>query len=47
MNCCKREITIEGALADPLIRAVMAADGVDPRKLKEMLRKVGDSLRPQ
>lgn len=44
MNCHPREITLGDALADPLVRAVMAADGVDPRKLEDSLRKIGARL---
>ena len=33
MNCHPRDPSLSEALADPLVRAVMAADGVDPRKL--------------
>lgn len=31
------EPTLAGALADPLVRAVMAADGVDAKQLETML----------
>ena len=33
MNCHGRDPSLSEALADPLVRAVMAADGVDARKL--------------
>ena len=29
----RRELTLTEALSDPLVRTVMAADGVDPREL--------------
>jgi len=34
---CTPELTIEEVLSDSLIRAVMAADGVDPRELEATL----------
>lgn len=36
-----REPTLEDILSDSIVRAVMAADGVDPRKLRTMLSRVG------
>lgn len=38
MNCCG-EPRLGDALADPIIRAVMAADGVDPDALASSLRE--------
>ena len=38
------ELTLCEALADPLVRAVMAADGVDPRRLATELREVAARL---
>ena len=35
---CDADLTIEGALRDPLIAAVMRADRVDPRALEVLLR---------
>jgi hypothetical protein len=34
------EPTLEDILSDPIIKAVMSADGVDPRELAAMLREV-------
>lgn len=36
---CGREFTLEEALRDPLIAAVMSADGVDPHALEADLRQ--------
>ena len=38
------EPTLAEALADPVVRAVMAADGVDPKKLKALLVSVARAL---
>ena len=39
-----REPTLEDMLSDPIIRAVMDADRVDPHQLKAMLNDVGRAL---
>jgi hypothetical protein len=43
-----RDMSLREALSDPLIRAVMAADGVDPTRLAaelaETARRLGRSL---
>ena len=44
MICCPRDPSLSEALADPLVRAVMAADGVDARQLAAELREVADRL---
>lgn len=44
MNCY-REPGLNALLSDPVIRAVMAADGVDPRKLEAELSSLGGQLR--
>jgi hypothetical protein len=44
MNC-HREPTLNGLLSDPLVRAVMEADGVNPLELEEMLQRVAQRLR--
>src|SRR5262249_58278526 len=44
MNChC--EPTLNGILSDPIVRAVMEADCVNPLELEEMLRQVAQRLR--
>jgi hypothetical protein len=37
------EPTLDDVLSDPIVRAMMAADGVNPRELKVMLTRVGAS----
>jgi hypothetical protein len=44
MNC-HREPTLNGILSDPIVRAVMEADGVNPLELEGMLREVAQRLR--
>ncbi len=36
----RRDLTIEEAVRDPMIRLVMKADGVDPRAFESMLRSL-------
>jgi hypothetical protein len=40
----RQELTLETALCDPLVRAVMAADGVDPQELSAMLAEIVSTL---
>jgi hypothetical protein len=40
MRWCHHEPTLEEILSEPIFRAVMDADGVDPRELEAMLRQV-------
>jgi hypothetical protein len=42
-----QELTLRSALSDPLIRAVMAADNVDPEKLESMLRQIAEQIAPR
>jgi hypothetical protein len=44
MICYPRDPSLSEALNDPLVRAVMAADGVDARQLAAELREVADHL---
>jgi hypothetical protein len=44
MICYPRDPNLSEALNDPLVRAVMAADGVDASKLAAELREVADRL---
>jgi hypothetical protein len=46
MNWYYREPSLEEMLSDPIVRAMMDADGVDPHELKAMLREVGRNLGP-
>jgi hypothetical protein len=36
------EPTIQEMLADPIVRALMAADGVDPEEFETLLRSMSD-----
>lgn len=38
----RRDLTIDEAVRDPMIRLVMKADGVDPRAFEKMLRSLAD-----
>ncbi|HEY6992144.1 MAG TPA: hypothetical protein VH397_00395 [Xanthobacteraceae bacterium] len=44
MNWYRREPTLEDILTDPIVVALMDADGVDARELAAMLRDVGRKL---
>ena len=41
---CYPEPTVHEALSDPLIRVLMAADGVDPRQLAGALQETAGQL---
>ena len=41
----RRDLTIDEAVRDPMIRLVMKADGVDPRAFEKMLRSLADGQR--
>jgi len=41
MNCWGREPRLAEILADPIVEAIMAADGVDPQQLFASLLLVG------
>jgi hypothetical protein len=45
MACKSVEPSLSEALSDPVIRAVMKADGVDPALLAADLRRLASSLR--
>jgi hypothetical protein len=40
------ELTLSNALTDPMVRAVMAADHVDPQELATMLAAIASTLQP-
>ena len=40
MSRCFPELTLKDALSDSIVKAVMAADGVDPRELEAALRDI-------
>lgn len=46
MRTASQELTLSSALADPLIRTLMAADNVDPAKLESMLRRIAEEVAP-
>ncbi len=49
MSCTSLDLTIEGALADPVIGAAMRADRVDPKTFEGLLRTTArrlDDARP-
>jgi hypothetical protein len=45
MKFCHGEPTLEQILSDPIVRALMDADGIDPHELEIMLKEVGRRLR--
>jgi hypothetical protein len=44
MYACGGDLNLTEALADPIVRAVMDADGVDPRQLAAELREMAAAL---
>jgi hypothetical protein len=44
MNWCHGEPTLDEILSDSIVRAVMEADGVDPRELAATLKQTGRKL---
>jgi hypothetical protein len=40
----RQELNLDNALTDPLVRTMMAADGVDPQELSAMLRDIVATL---
>ena len=47
MNWRGREPRLAEILADPIVQAVMAADGVDPQQLLSILRKTAAKVMQQ
>ena len=45
MNCCHYDPTLAEALSDPIVRALMRADGVDPRELEASLTDMARQVR--
>jgi hypothetical protein len=39
------EPSVDDMVDDPIVRALMAADGVDPPQLRRLLRSIAESLR--
>jgi|HubBroStandDraft_2_1064218.scaffolds.fasta_scaffold658202_2 hypothetical protein len=46
MRTSNQELTLRGALSDPLIRILMAADKVDPVQLERMLTGIAHHAAP-
>ncbi len=44
MNCWGREPKLAEMLTDPIVEAIMAADGIDPRQLLVSLRKTASKV---
>jgi hypothetical protein len=44
MNRQRQELTLDNVFADPLVRTVMAADGVDPQELSAMFDEIISTL---
>jgi hypothetical protein len=40
MSRCSREISLEDALSDSIVKAVMAADGLEPQDLVDTMTSV-------
>ena len=47
MRICHDELTLDELLADPVIGAVMRADGVDPDALSSELARFADASQEQ
>ena len=43
-HCHRGEASLEEIVSDPIVQAVMEADGVNPRELDAMLRRVARDL---
>jgi hypothetical protein len=46
MHWCHREPTLKDMLSDSIVRALMAADGVDAHELETMLMQIGRNSGP-
>ena len=44
MRHYRQELTLNNAFSDPLVRTVMAADGVDPQEMNSMLLEIVSTL---
>jgi hypothetical protein len=47
MKTSRHELTLRSALSDPLIRALMTADKVDPVQLESMLTWIARQVTPK
>ena len=41
-----REMTLQDLLSDPLVRTLMARDGLDAARFEGLFRRVGHQVRP-
>ena len=44
INSTSHNMTLSEALSDPLVRSVMAADGVDPRELTAVMQRMAHAI---
>ena len=44
MSCISLDLPLEGALADPMVAAVMRADRIDPKRFEDLLRSKARDL---
>ena len=44
MSCISLDLTLEGALADPMVAALMRADRIDPKRFEDLLRSKARDL---
>jgi len=47
MRICHDELTLDELLADPVIEAMMRADGVDPDALSSELARIAEETEPE
>lgn len=45
MFCSRNELTLDDMIADPIVRALMAADGVDPEAFIEEMERMAKTIR--
>jgi hypothetical protein len=45
MLFCKRELTLDDMIADPIVQALMAADGVDADQFIEEMERMAKAIR--
>lgn len=46
INCARYEPTIDEIMADPIVKALMDADRVNPERLRHKLLRLSDALTP-
>lgn len=45
MFCSRKELTLDDMIADPIVQALMAADGVDPDAFIEEMERMASVIR--